>query len=92
MKGYFEFVRVLFLQKLSFYDMNWIENRTQDKVFMRMSYWSVQSQGSKSEEERSVRQREGWNVTALDKTSKENTACAWSNRMSSDGLYGTTVS
>lgn len=57
MKGYFYFVRALFLQKISFYGMSGIENRTRDKVFMRMFYLGMQSQGSKSEGERSVRQR-----------------------------------
>ena len=37
--------------------MSWLKNRAQDKAFMWMFYWGMQSQDSKSEEEGSVRQR-----------------------------------
>lgn len=37
--------------------MSWLKNRAQDKDFMWMFYWGMQSQDSKSEEKGSVRQR-----------------------------------
>lgn len=54
--------------------MSWVENRAQDKVFMQMFNWGVQSQDSKSEAERNGRQRGRWNTPALVTASKENTA------------------